>query len=191
MKTFTLISTHGSIVAKATNGEVVHTHLSREWPSPTPVKIDVKEWRKRYPGEKITGEHDILDFGYWVPGTPDLVYEPPCEDWRTDRDERRKRETEEAAWEAVDDNCVRTVWKCGTCDIETKATLTSINDGGIPFCAECGDDMDYQRTEIKQKENDERYEIEENKKPAEDPEFIEGPVSRATSEVSEVPRWLI
>jgi hypothetical protein len=37
----------------------------------------------RYPGEDIAVGHDILDFGYWMKNGK---YEPPCADWRKDRE---------------------------------------------------------------------------------------------------------
>ena len=50
-----------------------------------PAVVDVDEWRRRYPGEwgMLDRQHDILDFGYW---TDAGLYEPPCEDWRRDRE---------------------------------------------------------------------------------------------------------
>lgn len=185
MKTFKLISTHGTITANAADGTVVSTNLYKYWPGQLPVGINIAEWHASYPDTELCGEHDILDFGYWT--GPELDYTQPCFSWRRDREALRRQEAEDL-WETFPDERVRTIWGCSRCAATAKATLRCISDGGIPFCTECAKEMYYRRTEIKQKENEE---IEENKKPAEDPEFIEGPVSRATSEVSEVPRWLI
>lgn len=45
-----------------------------------PVRFDVEEWKKRYPGKSLVGIYmDILDIGYWM---PDGRYEPPADDWR-------------------------------------------------------------------------------------------------------------
>lgn len=54
-------------------------------------KVDVDEWRRRYPGEDMEGEHDILDFGYWYRESEGFMtefkYEPPCEAWRIERED--------------------------------------------------------------------------------------------------------
>ena len=51
------------------------------------------------------GEHDILDFGYWYRRRPKAedgrrhqvaVYEPPCEDWRKEREEMIAQDKEES-----------------------------------------------------------------------------------------------
>ena len=68
-----------------------------------PFKVDVDEWRLRYPGEDIEGEHDILDFGFWYYAVADgnenaatnrTRYEPPCENWRLEREAMIKEEKE-------------------------------------------------------------------------------------------------
>ena len=50
-----------------------------------PERIDVVEWRLHYPGGTLApgDEHDILDFGMWMPGGQ---YEAPEEGWRRDRE---------------------------------------------------------------------------------------------------------
>ena len=75
---------------------------------PPPYKIDVDEWRLRYPGEPMDGAHDILDFdfGFWyyAGGNPrkGARYEPPCEDWRKGYAARRAADKEYAARRAAD-----------------------------------------------------------------------------------------
>lgn len=57
---------------------------------PPPFKVDIDEWRLRYPGEEVEGEHDILDFGFWYyddrARKRNAKYEPPSESWRLQRE---------------------------------------------------------------------------------------------------------
>lgn len=65
---------------------------------PDITAININEWTNRYPEESLDRDcaHDILDFGtYYVDGT----YDPPCEDWRNDREERMG----EVHWETCPD----------------------------------------------------------------------------------------
>lgn len=95
MRTATLQSTYGTVVFDVDTGFVKSARLDREFGG-RPFKIDVDEWRQRYPGEDMEGEHDVLDFGYWYyekkPGAKrgrrNVEYEEPCEDWRKDREAR-------------------------------------------------------------------------------------------------------
>jgi len=57
-----------------------------------PTRIDIEEWKRRYPGEDISGLHDVLDFGYWYPQNGVLMYESPAEEWRVERELLRKEE---------------------------------------------------------------------------------------------------
>lgn len=88
-----LISSCGSVTFDADNGVVTECDLDPEdYPSDDcPAVVDVDEWKLRYPGEWsiLPNEHDILDFGYWK---RDGTYEPPCENWRLDREERIREE---------------------------------------------------------------------------------------------------
>lgn len=88
MKTAALFSSHGKIEFDVDSGFVTATELDRAFTG-RPYKIDVDEWRLRYPGEDMEGEHDILDFGFWLRAKPgeEQRYEPPCEDWRKEREE--------------------------------------------------------------------------------------------------------
>jgi hypothetical protein len=91
MNTTFLRSSHGLIVFDADDGYVVDFDLDDEF-GPVPVKIDVEEWKRRYPGELPGGgTHDVLDFGYWY---ADGRYEEPAEGWRTDREENIKSDAE-------------------------------------------------------------------------------------------------
>ena len=62
-----------------------------EFDGELPEEIDVAEWARRYPGEELKpgDAHDILDFGFWLRAKPgeERRYEPPCEDWRKEREE--------------------------------------------------------------------------------------------------------
>ena len=85
----TLMSTHGEIDFNIVTGEVTDLRIA-EYMERIPKTIDVDEWRNRYPGETLLAEqHDILDFGMWF---EDDTYDGPCEDWRVDREQRRKEE---------------------------------------------------------------------------------------------------
>ena len=103
MKTAALCSIHGKIEFDVDSGFVTATELDSAFTG-RPYKIDVDEWRLRYPGEDMEGEHNILDFGYWYYRTAkneqgkrrkDVAYEPPCEDWRKEREEMIAQDKEE------------------------------------------------------------------------------------------------
>lgn len=89
--TATLASSHGSLTFDTATGSVKQCSLEKSF-GPRPMRIDVDEWQARYPGESIVGEHDILDFGYWLRSGK---YEAPCEDWRLEREERIRQEKAE------------------------------------------------------------------------------------------------
>ena len=99
MRTATLQSTYGTVVFDIDTGLVQTLDLDSEVTG-RPFKIDVDEWRLRYPGEDMAGEHDVLDFGYWYykkkPGAKrgrrNVEYEEPCENWRKDRAARISEE---------------------------------------------------------------------------------------------------
>ena len=89
-----LFSSCGSVLFDVATGEVVSCALETfgDYAYKTehlPVRIDTDEWLRRYPGEDIAAGHDILDFGYWMKSGK---YEPPCEDWRKDREAMQKEE---------------------------------------------------------------------------------------------------
>ena len=75
-----LRSSHGHIAFDTGSGFVSAegTELDSDF-GPVPFKVDVDEWRLRYPGESLDGEHDVLDFGYWYrtihtePQNPDPI----------------------------------------------------------------------------------------------------------------------
>ena len=89
--TASLQSTYGSLSFDTETGRVLSCSLDRAFGA-KPDKIDVAEWRKRYPGEDMEGSHDVLDFGYWMRSGK---YEPPCEEWRLDREARIKEEADQ------------------------------------------------------------------------------------------------
>jgi len=85
MTAATLHSSFGDVVFDAATGFVVSHTLEPDF-GPAPYKVDVDEWRLNYPGETLSGSHDILDFGYWFrkPGETKATYEPPAEEWRAE-----------------------------------------------------------------------------------------------------------
>lgn len=90
----TLISSNGQIHFNTVSGTVTGGNGKRAF-GKTPKKIDVEEWKRRYPDEHhlLAAQNDILDFGIWW---TDGSYEPPCEDWRKDREENIRLDNE---WE--------------------------------------------------------------------------------------------
>ena len=84
-----LFSSCGSALFDVETGEVVSCNLETGTggykKAHLPVRVDVAEWKARYPGEDVAAGHDILDFGYWMKNGK---YEPPCEGWRRDRENR-------------------------------------------------------------------------------------------------------
>ena len=90
-----LRSSHGHIAFDTGSGFVSAegTELDPDF-GPVPFKVDVDEWRLRYPGESLDGEHDVLDFGYWYrTGKTKVAYEAPCESWRLEREEAIRKGT--------------------------------------------------------------------------------------------------
>ena len=85
MKTSEGFSSYGELVFVADTGRVIpgYTTLDADF-GEIPVRVDVEEWGRRYPGEDIEHGNDILDLGYWF---ADGCYEPPCESWREMREE--------------------------------------------------------------------------------------------------------
>ncbi len=99
MKTFTVESSWGTIVANAETGDVIvaesryHPDCHKpdgEGGGPTSIaniyRFDVAEWLASHKRSAILdGESiDILDLGYWQNRTPwaGYVYEPSAESWR-------------------------------------------------------------------------------------------------------------
>ena len=80
-----LCSSHGTFIFDIRDGNIVYLDLDCVGFGGIPVKVDVEEWKLRYPKEhhKLAEAHDCLDFGIWF---ADGKYEPPCEDWRKDRE---------------------------------------------------------------------------------------------------------
>lgn len=88
-------SSHGIFFFHPTTGEVKASDidLTKEFGDP-PVRVNVDELRsqpvpellKHHLKDGLLPEYDVLDVGYW---TEDGSYEPPEEDWRIERDERR------------------------------------------------------------------------------------------------------
>lgn len=92
MKEGKLCSSHGTITFNAETGRVLCSNLDRDF-GKKPVRIDVEEWKKRYPLEHhlLAEEHDVLDFGMWF---RDDSYEPPEESWRLEREKMRQQDAE-------------------------------------------------------------------------------------------------
>ena len=101
-----LCSSHGTVQFDAETGEVLSveaggtgsTELTETF---RPVRVDVCEWRARYPGECVLGEHDILDFGYWYQEDGFYAYTDPCESWRLEREQMLREEREQLRREEI------------------------------------------------------------------------------------------
>lgn len=73
----TLFSSNGEIVFRVSDGKIVKS--KSDWTEEhMPTRVDVREWRRRYPGEDVAAGHDILDFGLWF----DETYFPPEAEFR-------------------------------------------------------------------------------------------------------------
>lgn len=116
----TLHSSHGDITFDGM-GRVVENNLhvgdgdDDMRPDDVPVQLDIEEFRRTYPTFPIEGDHDILDWGFWMANGE---YAPPEEDWRRDWHSREIRaaafpeygihdpEAEKAARERYDDGMI-------------------------------------------------------------------------------------
>jgi 8-oxo-dGTP pyrophosphatase MutT (NUDIX family) len=85
-KLFTVISSHGTVTARVTDG--IPVSVEPAYPDDEEYlkrikRFDVEEWRKTYPDERISDGDtiDILDIGIEM---ADGRYEPPDETWRED-----------------------------------------------------------------------------------------------------------
>lgn len=80
-----VFSSHGSLVFDSVTGKCDATNFHPDSPGGQPDVVDVAELVTAY-GELRDSElgYDILDVGYW---TADGTYEPPCAEWRTERDD--------------------------------------------------------------------------------------------------------
>lgn len=88
MKEIAVTSSMGSLRINPQTGEVVSYTLGVSERHPdqylhTIERLDVEEWRKAYPDEKLEEQSslDILDFGAFFKNG---VYEEPCFGWRED-----------------------------------------------------------------------------------------------------------
>ena len=93
-----LMSSNGTVTFDVSTGEVLETE-GYGWDEDAQYiasieTVDVDEWRRRYPGEDIAGQLDILDFGYWYRSDGVRKYEEPCKAWRQEREELRAEEAE-------------------------------------------------------------------------------------------------
>ena len=68
----TLFSSDGEIVFRVSDGKVNKSRSGWVYDQ-MPTRVDVDEWRKKYPGEDVDAGHDVLDFGLWF----DETYYPP------------------------------------------------------------------------------------------------------------------
>lgn len=84
-----LISTYGVVTFDTNTGLVFVHDLDKDF-GPPPVYVNIAEWKRRYPLEHgiLAEEHDVLDFGYV---DANGKYEPPCEAWRLEREDRLKK----------------------------------------------------------------------------------------------------
>lgn len=96
-----LMSSNGTVTFDVSTGEVLESE-GYGWDEDAQYiasieTVDVAEWRRRYPGEGIDGQLDILDFGYWYRSDGALKYEEPCGAWRQEREELREEEAKHDA----------------------------------------------------------------------------------------------
>lgn len=83
----TLMSSHGEVKFDRRSGvvlEVVHYDPGHKENLQEYKRVDLEEWRARYPGREMGPELDILDMGLWYNEAGGVeTYEPPAEEWRT------------------------------------------------------------------------------------------------------------
>lgn len=84
--TFVATGNWGDLVCCAATGLVVRYERLGEWQKfgdgyDDITRLDVDEWRAFYPGEDVSGPHDVLDFGSWDEAGR---YVPAEADWRED-----------------------------------------------------------------------------------------------------------
>ena len=58
-------------------------------------------------------------------------------------------EVKKMNWKKIEDDKIRHIWECPICKLKTEIPPTFYTDNGTPTC-ECGDDMEYQYSEIKE-----------------------------------------
>ena len=84
MRTAAGYSSYGTLVFDADTGAVFPEQVSLDPDfGEIPVKVDVEEWNRRYPGQDICLGNDILDYGFWF---ADGRYVPPAEEWRKENE---------------------------------------------------------------------------------------------------------
>lgn len=86
-RTTTVRSSHGEVTFEQGQGMVIADALRDDFTA-HPVRFDVKEWQRAWPGRALEAEGDILDYGYW---TVDGEYILALEEFRQGvRDAERK-----------------------------------------------------------------------------------------------------
>ena len=55
-----------------------------------------------------------------------------------------------AIWKKIDSERVRLTWDCPICHDRVKVPPTFFQESGVPMCGDCGDDMEFICTEIKE-----------------------------------------
>ncbi len=104
------LSNHGEFEFDTETGLVVCTLYLDPSFGPKPVWVDVHEWRKRYPGESIDGDTDVLDLAFV---DAKGAYHEAEESWRLEREGR-----------------TFVCPECGSTDIRKETTKTSYWRGG-------------------------------------------------------------
>lgn len=81
--TVNALSSHGVFSFDTETGLVTDTVGLDTSFGARPLWVDVNEWKRRYPGETIDGDTDVLDLAYMG---ADGVYCEAAEEWRKDRE---------------------------------------------------------------------------------------------------------
>jgi len=83
--TFTVCGTHGELTVLLADGKVIGRSPEEAYLGEV-VRVDVDEWHRAYPAEKLKSgsSHDILDFGSW---DEHGLYDEPAHSWRIERAE--------------------------------------------------------------------------------------------------------
>jgi len=78
-----IFSSHGHATFDTEDGAIVEDFLDEDgWPFENhPLIINIEELQATYPSFPLARNWDVLDLGYITVGG---IYEPPCDDWRSD-----------------------------------------------------------------------------------------------------------
>lgn len=80
LKTFTVTSSNGQIIADKETGECLIHECEIDIENIT--KFDIEEYKKYHGFDEVQNDIDILDLGYWYKAKGTIEYEEPAHDWR-------------------------------------------------------------------------------------------------------------